>query len=165
MFKRTYARKHTTCTHGWWHSQNSTLSIIILVNNGVVTEQCSNNDFKVLVVEATIHCLDCILVTTGHTFVLVLLTTIIPKGRFLIEGVNVAHTKCKTIYLVTGCLVLDIAAAFTTAMMATRWLVHSGHSNQTLFPWVNKNNAMTTSPRSSIDQGNITQTIANAIII
>ena len=158
---RTGRSSHTGDDVARMPSQYSSL----LVNNNLGTEQCDNSAFEAPVVEATINHAEPILMTNGDISVSVLLTATVPKDQLLIEGVNVAHTKRQRIYLIMGCLVLAILAAFAVAMLATRWLVHSDNLKPNSIPAIPENNATTTSPTGSQDnQRNMNWTIADAII-
>ena len=134
-------------------------------NNNIVTERVENDHAEELVVEATINQAVPTVMTNGDIFVPVLYTTTIPKDQLLIDGVNVAHTKRRTIYRVTGCIVLAIVAIVTASIIATRWLVYSGYSKQTLVPLAQQNNATTLSPTEPlVRKGNTNWTIADHMI-
>jgi hypothetical protein len=145
---------------------SSHISTFLVNNNNVVTERDDDDDdFKVPVVEATNNYAEPTVMTNGDILVPVLYTTTVPKEQLLIEGVNVAHTKCRRIYLVTGCLVLATVVAFAVTIIATSWLVHSGQSHPNLGQVAPENNATTISPTGSrSNQGNTNWTIADAII-
>ena len=147
---------------------SSHISTLLVNNNIVVTERDDdddNYDFEVPIVEATNNYAEPTVMTNGDILVPVLYTTTVPKEQLLIEGVNVAHTKCRRIYLVTGCLVLATVVALVVTIIATSWLVHSGQSNPNLGQVAPENNATTISPTGSrSNQGNTNWTIADAII-
>lgn len=138
-----------------------------VMRNVVVPEsnEDDNDDLEEPVMEATTERAEPRLMTNGDIFVpTVFTTTTLPKSHTLIEGVNVGHIKRRTFYIIMGCLVLAIFIAVITAMIITRWLVHSDHSNQTSVALSPENNATTISPTGSpINKGNTSWTIAEYI--
>ena len=135
-----------------------------VLNNFIVSEN-DNDDLEEPVMEATIQLAEPTLMTNGDVFVPIVFTTTLPKRQALIEGVNVVNIKRRTYYLIMGCFFLSTFVAVATAMMFTRWLVHSGNSNQTLVPLAPENNTSTLSLTGSIiNKGNANWTIADAII-
>ena len=157
--KRTYARSTRPAARVLSHHSR------LLVNNSVVTERDYDNDFEVPVVAATINHAVPTLMTNGDIFVPVICTLTIPKNQLLIDGVNVAHTKRRMIYRVLGCLLVAAVTAVIVAMIATRWLVQSGPSNQSLVPLAHENNSETLSPQGpKVHEGNLNWTIADDVI-